>query len=165
MRAALVVALALAAAAPSTAAAGAASVRYAAAKTVSPWAFRSVAERDATFRDLARFIERLAERGLPADRTLRVELLEVSPAGRFEPWRVNASDVRILTDTTPPSVKLAYALVERGRTILSGEETVTDMNYLWNVAARGSSDRLAYEKAMLKDWFRSRIVKGRKAPW
>lgn len=46
-----------------------------------------------------------------------------------------------------------------GKVLMKGEETVTDMNYLWNPSARGSSERLAYEKDMLRDWFRDRFVK------
>lgn len=47
---------------------------------------------------------------------------------------------------------------EKGRVRLRAEETVSDMNYLMNSSARHSGERLAYEKAMLRDWFRARFV-------
>ena len=139
------------------------SVRFAPAKTVSSWDFRSAQERNSMFRELARYLERIGDQLLPPGRSASIELLDLKPAGRFEPWRIPPDDsVRVLRDTTPPRVKLRYRVTERGRAIAQGEETVTDMNYLSNLAARSSSDRLAYEKAMLRDWLRMRL--GRREP-
>ena len=136
------------------------SVRFAPAKTVSSWDFRSAQERNSMFRELARYLERIGDQLLPPGRSASIELLDLQPAGRFEPWRIPPGDsVRVLRDTTPPRVKLRYRVTERGRAIAQGEETVTDMNYLSNLAARSSSDRLAYEKAMLRDWLRKRLVR------
>ena len=136
------------------------AVRYAPARTVSSWAFRSVQERDGMFRELAHYLERIGGRLLPSGRSATIELLEVQPAGRFEPWRASpGDDIRILRDTTPPRVRLRYSVTERGRTTAQGEETVTDMNYLSNLSARASSDGLAYEKEMLRDWLLRRLVR------
>lgn len=121
--------------------------------------WRSPSERDALFRHLARTLATLGERDLPKDRSLEVRLLEVRPAGQFEPWRPGADTVRILRDTTPPVVKLSYRLTERGRTLAAGEETVTDMNYLWSPAARSSLGTFPYETELMRDWFRDRIVR------
>jgi len=136
------------------------AVRYAPARTVSNWTFRSAQERDGMFRELARYLERIGGRLLPPGRSASIELLEVQPAGRFEPWRAPpGDDIRILRDTTPPRVRLRYSVTERGRTTAQGEETVTDMNYLSNLSARASSDGLAYEKEMLRDWLLRRLVR------
>ncbi|HEY0291492.1 MAG TPA: DUF3016 domain-containing protein [Hansschlegelia sp.] len=126
---------------------------------VSSWSFRSAAERDSIFRELARYLERTGGRMLPKGRSASIELVEIDPAGRFEPWRPGFDDVRVLRDVTPPRVKLRYAVTERGRTLARGEETVTDIDYLSNISARSSGDRLAYEKAMLRDWLDDRLVK------
>lgn len=136
------------------------SVTYAGPREASPLVFRSVSERDALVREIARTL-RVAGDGLPKGRTLTVELLDVRPAGQFEPWRPGADTVRILRDTTPPSIRLRYALTERGRTLARGEETVTDMTYLWDVAARSSISSFPYERELMRDWFRDRIVRGR----
>lgn len=125
----------------------------------SPLVWRSANERDAMFAHLARTLTRLGERDLPQGRRLEVRLIDVRPAGQFEPWRPGADTVRILRDTTPPSVKLSYRLTERGRAIASGEETVTDINYLWDVSARTSLGTFPYETELMRDWFRDRIVK------
>lgn len=136
------------------------SVIYSGPKDVSPLVYRSVSERDALVREIARTL-RVAGDKLPKGQKLAVELLDVRPAGQFEPWRPSADTVRILRDVTPPSVRLRYALTERGRAISRGEETVTDMNYLWSAAARSSLSSFPYERELMRDWFRDRIVRGK----
>lgn len=121
--------------------------------------WRSASEREALFSHLARTLTRLGERDLAPGRRLEVRLLDIRPAGQFEPWRPGADSVRILRDTTPPVVKLSYRLTERGRTLSAGEETVSDMNYLWDPAARSSLGTFPYETELMRDWFRDRIVK------
>lgn len=121
-------------------------------------AFRSQAERDATFRDLARDLQRRLDRRLPPGRDVRVTLIKVRPAGRFEPWRTGMEDVRVLRDVTPPRIELRYQVRERGRVVAESDETVTDMDYLSNPSSRMSSDRLAHEKALLDDWADQRLI-------
>ena len=142
-----------------TAAAAQVSVDFRPKAEVSSLVWRSASERDAMMRHLVRTLTRLAERDLPAGQKFEAELIDVRPAGMFEPWRPNGDDVRILRDTTPPSVTLRYRLAERGRTIVSGEETVTDVNYLWDVAARSSFGSFPHETELMRDWFRDRIVR------
>ncbi|GLK78224.1 hypothetical protein GCM10008171_34780 [Methylopila jiangsuensis] len=137
----------------------AAVVTSTATRTYDRDAFRSQAERDANFRDLARDLQRRLDRRLPAGRDVRVELLKVRPAGRFEPWRTGMEDVRVLRDVTPPRIELRYEVRERGRVVAASDETVTDMNYLSNPSSRLSSDRLAHEKALLADWADQRLIR------
>ncbi|MCY1244010.1 hypothetical protein D9M72_570590 [compost metagenome] len=86
-------------------------------------------------------------------------MLDARLTGRYEPWHTAFNDVRILRNTTPPRFKLRYTLRQAGKVLMRGEETVTDVNYLWRPSARGSSDRLGYQKDMLRDWFRARFIK------
>lgn len=141
-----------------------ASVSYERVDQVSSLVWRSVSERDAMFRHLARTLTKLGERDLPPGRKLTIELIDVRPAGMFEPWRATADNVRILRDTTPPSVKLRYRLTDGKRVAASGEETVTDMNYLWNISARSSPGSFPYETELMRDWFRDRIVRLKPQP-
>ncbi|MFC3691117.1 DUF3016 domain-containing protein [Chenggangzhangella methanolivorans] len=122
--------------------------------------WRSASEREAMYRHLSRTLMRLGERDLPKSQRLEVKILDVRPAGQFEPWRAGGADnVRIMRDVTPPSVKLSYRLSDGRRVIASGEETVTDMNYLWDAAARSSLGSFPYETELMRDWFRDRIVR------
>ena len=122
--------------------------------------FRSASERDGIFRELGRFLQRTGDRLLPAGRSATIEILAVRPAGQFEPWRQPPGDqIRVLRDVTPPRITLRYAVTERGRTLARGEEQVTDIDYLNDIGARASSDRLAYEKSMLRDGLRDRLVR------
>ena len=64
-----------------------------------------------------------------------------------------------LRDVYPPRFTLHYRLVEGGRTLIEGQGTVVDPNYLANPAIYFSpSDPLRFEKAMLADWFRARFA-------
>jgi DUF3016 family protein len=60
---------------------------------------------------------------------LTIDILNIDLAGHYEPWRGNFSDVRIMRDATPPSVRLRYVLSEKGKRTRSGEDNLTDMNY------------------------------------
>jgi hypothetical protein len=110
--------------------------------------------RDATLAEFRTYLQRLGERFLAPGQILSIDVLNIDLAGHYEPWRRNLSDVRIMRDVTPPSFRLRYVLREKGRPTRSGEDTLTDINYQMNPSARFSSDRYAYEKALLDDWFR-----------
>lgn len=135
------------------------TVRYDSVRTVSSLVYRSVAERDSLFGEIARLLKSLGDRQLPPGRSLAVELLDIRPAGEFRPYSARASDVRVVSDVTPPRVRLRYALKERGQVIAQGEETVTDLNFLWNASARTSLSSFPYERELMRDWFRDRIVR------
>ena len=81
-----------------------------------------------TLQALARHLERLGADRLPPGRTLKVEVLDVDLAGRFEPWRAKAYDVRILRETTLPRIALRYVLEEDGRELARGEEKLSDVD-------------------------------------
>lgn len=160
MRSALALLLALSATGP---AAAEAVVSYGPSDApVSSLEYRSASERDAVYRSMAALLKRLGK-DLPAGRKVEIELLAIRPAGRLDPFWPSAGQVRIVSGITPPSVRLRYAVTERGRRIAGGEETVTDMNYLDDVSARTSLASFPYETALLKDWFRDRVRKLRPA--
>lgn len=160
----LTIALGLGLIAAAPAVAGQTSVAFRPRTEASPLVWRSASERDAVYGTLARLLTRLGDRELPPGRSLSVTLVDIRPAGQFEPWRPTADDVRFLRDTTPPSVTLRYRLEERGRVVASGEETVTDLNYLWNISARNSLSSYPYETALMRDWFRDRIIRLKPKP-
>ena len=108
---------------------------------------------------LRRHLERLGQRHLQQDQTLEIEVLDLDLAGRFEPWRALAYDVRYLTGITWPRMTLRYTLTQGGREVARGEEQISDMAYLMAAGMRFDSDSLRYEKKMLDDWFRARFAR------
>lgn len=90
-------------------------------------------------------------------------MLDIELAGHYEPWRTGFNEVRILRDITPPSFRLRYVLGQGKTILMRGEDTITDMNYLLNPAARNSSERFPYERSLLRGWFRRRFQE-REAP-
>jgi hypothetical protein len=113
---------------------------------------------------IARHLEHLAARSLPPGQLLEVDVLDVDLAGRIEPWRHEFSDVRVMRGVTWPSIKLRYRLMQGQVVLASGEETVADMMYLERTNTYPSSDSLRYEKRMLDDWFRKRLIDRKPAP-
>ncbi|WP_020179630.1 DUF3016 domain-containing protein [Methylopila sp. M107] len=126
-------------------------------RPVSDLYYRSSSERDALIRDLAHLLRKLGRDRLPTGQSLSVELIDVRPAGRIDPF-AGPSGVRVLSAVTPPTVRLRYALKDRGRAIARGEELVSDINYLDDISARSSLASFPYERALIRDWFRDRIV-------
>lgn len=108
--------------------------------------------------EIARHIERLAARKLPADQVLEVAVLDVDLAGNFEPWHFWPRDVRVMRTVTWPSIKLRYVLKQGEQVLASGEETVSDMAYLDHINSYSSSDPLRYDKRMLDRWFQQRLI-------
>ena len=119
--------------------------------------FRSTRKRASILTEFDRYFEQLGERYLGKGQVLKVEILDIDLAGRYEPWQPRFYDVRILRGTTPPRIKLRYELRYKGKKVSEGEETISDLNYLMNTPARLSSKRFAYEKHMLRHWFRKRF--------
>lgn len=126
--------------------------------------FRNSGKRDGIVREFDKYFHRLGDRYLKDGQTLKIDVLNVDLAGDYEPWQPHFYDVRILRDITPPRFKLRYALKQGGKVLMSGEENVSDMTYLWNASPRFSSERFAYEKDMLRDWFRDRFVRLKPPP-
>ncbi|MGH9578906.1 MAG: DUF3016 domain-containing protein, partial [Terriglobales bacterium] len=116
---------------------------------------------DAALREVQLHLQKLGERSLPQGQELRIEVLDISLAGRFEPSRPHFNDVRVLRSVTWPSMKLRYTLEADGKVLLSAKEHIADMNYLSRINCYSSAERFRYEKQMLDDWFAARIVGSR----
>ena len=106
---------------------------------------------------LKKHVEDLARRYLSPGESLQVEFLDIDLAGRFEPWRPNASEVRIMRDVTWPRMRLRYSLERDRQVVASAEESLVDLNYLLSNAAYFSSDPLRFDKALLDKWFARRF--------
>ena len=109
------------------------------------------------------FLKQLAARNLPAEQALQIEVLDVNRAGMVEPWRFRAYDVRVMRSVTWPSMKLRYRLIKGDQVLASGEETISDMNYLERTNPYPTEDPLRYEKRMLSEWFQNRLVEPKAA--
>jgi hypothetical protein len=115
-------------------------------------------ERQRVTQDIERHLQGLAQRYLPPEQALEIEVLDIDLAGRTRFLRHSASDVRVLDGGADwPAIKLRYSLRAGTRVLKSAEETVSDMNYLrW--PAPSPPETLHYEKRMLETWFRDRFA-------
>ncbi len=115
------------------------------------------AARAPALREIEQTLDRLGQRYLRQGQTLSIEVLNVDLAGRFEPWRTLAYNVRFMRDITWPRIKLRYRLTENGQPTRAGEENISDQTYLMH-AGRTTGQVMPYEKAMLEDWFWQRFA-------
>jgi hypothetical protein len=121
--------------------------------------FRISSRRAGIVKAFDKYFKQLGDRYLKGGQSLMIDVLDIDLAGHYERWGPDFDDVRIMRDITPPRFKLRYAFKQGGKVVMSGEEIVTDLTYLWTSSGRFVRERFAYEKDMLKRWFRERFVK------
>lgn len=111
------------------------------------------AEREAVLAQLSEHFQQLAAR-LPPGQDLDIEILDVDLAGRLDPLRRGAGEIRVLRGQADwPRLQLRYAL-------RAGQADLSDMSYLQRLNRYASGDRLRYEKRMIDDWFDTAILAG-----
>lgn len=118
-------------------------------------------ELDRNLRTLERHVRTAAGRCIAADHTLDVRIVDVDLAGRDEWWHRGAYGVRVMRTITWPRIELEFVWRDaQGALLDEGRERVADLDYLSRSAwVRHDSERLPYEKAMLRDWFERRFCR------
>ncbi|CAA2099948.1 hypothetical protein MBUL_00424 [Methylobacterium bullatum] len=115
----------------------------------------------ATLAELRRFIEQMTSPFLAPGERLVVDVLDVDLAGFPDPGANVPYGLRVVTDATPPSFRLRYALTDRrGRRIAANEERVSDINFLLGARATQSGS-FPYERELLREWARRRFANRR----
>ena len=109
-------------------------------------------------RTLANYLQVLAQRTLPRDQVLKVEVLDVDLAGTVGFSR-RGSAVRVVHDRADyPRITLRYSLADaRGRVIRTAEESIVDQDFTRGIDGAHDWSDLYYEKHMLRNWFRARF--------
>ena len=125
---------------------------------------RTLAEAQANRDTLGRYLQSLGGRYLAAGEALKIDVLDIDLAGTVRPFRRANGDLRITRGSADyPRIKLRYSFVSGDKVVSSGEETVSDLNYLGHTANYANEDPLRFEKRMLADWFKARFVEHRAA--
>ena len=112
--------------------------------------------------DLEAFLTATAAPLVPAGQRLLITVTNVDMAGDIESWRgPGRCDVRIMKDTYPPRIDLAFRLLDaEGKEIRAASRRLRDSNYLVNAGPASSTDHLRYEKALLGEWVRRELGRG-----
>lgn len=112
-----------------------------------------VAEREQVLQDLNGHFLALGKK-LPTGQNLAIQINDVDLAGREEPSRRAANEIRVLRGGVDwPRISLRYTLEADGKVVRSGAGELADMDYLGHINGYASGDRLRYEKRMIDDWF------------
>lgn len=121
----------------------------------APW------ERERVLKELSTHFAKMAQK-LPAGQDLNVEVTDIDLAGRTWPSYDSGRDIRILNGRADwPRLSMKYTITQGGQVLRQGEEDLNAMNYLHRINRHSSGEELRYEKQMLDDWFRERIVSAR----
>ena len=107
--------------------------------------------------EISNHLKMLGQKYLADSQSLKIDVLNVDLAGRLQLSR-SRGEVRVINGRIDwPRITLRYALQDNGQVVQSGEENVSDMAFLWR-SAHYVTAPLGYEKRMLDEWFRDRIV-------
>ncbi len=118
----------------------------------------SPVDRDRVLKDIGDYITSLGK-NLPEGTDVRIDVLDLDLAGRIEPARRGANDIRIMRGGADwPRMKLHYVVETGGKVVNSGDAQLQDMNYQFNANRLSDSDPLRYEKKMIDDWFYKAIA-------
>lgn len=102
---------------------------------------------------LATYLRKQAEKRLPADERLDVEITDIQRAGNYEPWRgIQFDRTRFVRDIYPPRIRLTFRRLDRsGAVVAEGERNLGDLAYT-NGGSASSTDPLRYEKRLIDRW-------------
>lgn len=98
--------------------------------------------------------KKLAEKYLPANEKLLIEVTDVDLAGAEE-WHPPATRmIRFMREVTPPAISLRYRLLRGEEELAKADTRIVDLNYLHHINPYSEGTAYRYEKLMLDEWFR-----------
>lgn len=101
-------------------------------------------------RELALYIERQAERHLPAGQHMLVMIQDVDRAGDR---RGSGEGVAVVRSVSAPSIKLRFVRTDTyGRVVSEGNPTLDDPSVLSGPTRSRGSDPLVFEKRLIDGW-------------
>lgn len=102
-------------------------------------------------RQLALYVQRAADRRLPAGQRMQMTLEDVKRAGDRRMIRGNA--VPVVRAVSPPSMRLRFVRTDTyGRVVAQGERTLQDPSVLDGPTRSTGSDPLVFEKRLVDGW-------------
>lgn len=121
-------------------------------------------DRERIYKELTEYFVKLGAK-LPAGTDWNVEVLDLDMAGRVQPNFRGGEDLRILRGGADwPRMHVRYSLTQGGKVIAEGDDQFSDMNYLEHSRrANGGNQSMPYEKQMIDDWFKNKVVAGKLA--
>ncbi|HEY1042455.1 MAG TPA: DUF3016 domain-containing protein [Telluria sp.] len=97
-------------------------------------------------------------KGLTPGHELKIEVLDINLAGDIKPNFRTPTDIRVHRGRADgPEMKVRFSITENGKVLVSGEESMTDTNYLRRSNRYYKDDELRYEKQMIDDWLSARF--------
>lgn len=98
---------------------------------------------------------------LPAGYQLAITVKDLDLAGDVNPlYRIDNNDIRVVKDIYFPRMTIDYRLTDaNGQQLDAGTDVrIKDTSFMSSQPTGFRSDEFAYEKRMLKDWYRKTIT-------
>ena len=113
-------------------------------------------EKDMVMKDLDQYLVKMGAKWLPAGQDLKIEVLDIDLAGILRNDATGHQRRVLRGGADWPMIEVRYALEAGGKTLRTGTDRVSDMNYFQSHITNRSKlrDSLFYEKQMLQDWFK-----------
>jgi hypothetical protein len=118
----------------------------------------SPVDRDAVLKQIGDYFTKIGT-NLPPGTDLHIDVLDLDLAGRIEPARRGAQDLRIIRGGADwPRMTLRYTVETDGKVVKSGTADLKDMDFQFRANRVSSDDSLRYEKQMIDDWYYKTIA-------
>ncbi|WP_418358944.1 DUF3016 domain-containing protein [Shewanella basaltis] len=109
------------------------------------------------FETLTKNINKQAEKSLKPGQTLFLQVTDLDLAGDMRPtFGATPGDLRVVKDLYPPRATFSYTINEGDKVVLSGEEKITDMSFMYN-SQRLNDRPFQYETTLFTDWLKKDI--------
>jgi len=110
---------------------------------------------------LGEYIQEAADKYLAPDQRLNMTITDIDLAGDVRYFFTRFPEgVRVVSDVYFPSIEFSYELLDgNNKLVISGEENVKDMGFLFSGTHMVRNAPLGYEKRMIDNWFRETFSK------
>ncbi|GGQ32478.1 DUF3016 domain-containing protein [Shewanella litoralis] len=109
------------------------------------------------FETLTKNINKQAEKSLKPGQTLHMQVTNLDLAGDMRPtFGATPGDLRIVKDLYPPRATFSFTVNEGDKVIISGDEKITDMSFMYN-SHRFNDRPFQYETTLFTDWLQKSV--------
>lgn len=107
--------------------------------------------------ELGKYIQEAADKYLAPDQQLNMTITDIDLAGDVQYFFTRFPEgIRVVNNAFFPSIEFRYELLDQNNVVIvSGEENVKDIGFMFSGTTMVRNAPLGYEKRMINDWFRA----------
>lgn len=113
-------------------------------------------ERDAVLAGLREHLQEIGRKWLVAGDTVKIEIVDVDLAGELRPRSVGGREIRVLSGSAVPRIRLRYSVTRASGRQFAGEELLVG-GWQWTPPCL-APQTLCHERLLLSEWFAVRVA-------